>query len=137
MWSHVLLSTCLDLPKVQLPAAFKLRKNKWLSPGQPGYNFWLSVQVFDCPYLKQGKQQWLARVEFHSWGMEIYGCPSDNHISIFGCPVTFLVVPGARTTKISNAGYRYPQSHLFPNSNSIKVDWSDLVPNWSKCNQQS
>ncbi len=36
--------------------------------------------------------------------LQIYGCPSDNCISIFGCPATFLVVPGARTTKISNAG---------------------------------
>ncbi len=25
-------------------------------PGQPGYNYWLSVQVFGCPYLEQGKQ---------------------------------------------------------------------------------
>ncbi len=28
-----------------------------------------------------------------------------NHISIFGCPATFLVVPSARTTKISKAAY--------------------------------
>ena len=33
---------------------FELRKNKWLSHGQPDYNFWLSVQVFGCPYLEQG-----------------------------------------------------------------------------------
>ncbi len=26
-------------------AVFELRKNKWLSHGQSGYNFWLSVQV--------------------------------------------------------------------------------------------
>ena len=37
----------------------------------------------------------------------IYGCPSDNCISIFACPVTFLLVPGTRTTKISNAAYKY------------------------------
>ncbi len=35
--------------------------------------------------------------------MKIDDCLSDNHISMFGCPATFLVVPGARTTKISNA----------------------------------
>ncbi len=33
---------------------FELRKNKWLSHGQPSYNIWLSVQVFGCPYLEQG-----------------------------------------------------------------------------------
>ena len=42
-------------------------------------------------------------MEFHSEDMKIYGCPSDNHVNIFGCPATFLV--GARTTKISNAAY--------------------------------
>ncbi len=47
----------------------------------------------------------MAGVELHSWGMKIYGCPSDNYISIFGCPATFLVVPGAQTTKILNARY--------------------------------
>ncbi len=57
-------------------------------------NFWLS---------KHGTRPFAA-VEFHSWGVKIYGCPSDNYISIFGCPATFLVVPGARTIKISNAG---------------------------------
>ncbi len=36
------------------PALFKLRKNKWLSHGQPGYNIWLSVQVFGCPNMEQG-----------------------------------------------------------------------------------
>ncbi len=30
---------------------FELSQNKWLSHGQPGYNLWLSVQVFGCPYL--------------------------------------------------------------------------------------
>ncbi len=80
---------------------FELRKNKWLSHGQPGCNFWLSVQVFGCPYTLNK----IYGVEFHSWGMKIYGCPSDNHISIFGCPATFLVVPGARTTKFSNAAW--------------------------------
>ncbi len=74
---------------------FELRKNKWLLPGQPGYNIWLSVQVFGCPYLK-----YMYKGDF--W-LQIYGCPSDNCISKFGCPVTFLVVPGARTTEISNA----------------------------------
>ncbi len=69
--------------------------------GQPGFNFWLSVQGFGCPYLEQGK--W-GQVSQWRHG-KIYGCPSDNHINIFGCPVTFLVVPGARTTKISNAAY--------------------------------
>jgi len=27
---------------------FELRKNKWLSHGQPGCNFWLSAKVFGC-----------------------------------------------------------------------------------------
>ena len=55
-------------------------------------SFWLSV------YLEQGKWGRVSQL-----GHEIDGCPSDNHISIFGCPATCLVVPGARTTKISNA----------------------------------
>ena len=37
--------------------------------------------------------------------LQIYGCLSHNSISIFGCPATFLVVPGARTTKILNTGF--------------------------------
>ncbi len=49
----------------------------------------------------------MAGVELYSWSMEIYGCPSDNRISIFGCPATFLVVPGARTTKFSNAAQEW------------------------------
>ncbi len=40
---------------------------------------------------------------FSAGTKKIYDCPSDNYTSIFGCPATFLVVPGARTTKISNA----------------------------------
>ncbi len=47
--------------------------------------------------------QWLES-SFTDGAWKFYGCPSDNRISICGCPVTFLVVPGARTTKISNAG---------------------------------
>ncbi len=42
--------------KLTTQPVFELRKNKWLSHGQPGYNFWLSVQGFGCPYLGQGKQ---------------------------------------------------------------------------------
>ncbi len=42
-------------------------------------------------------------VDFHSWDVKLYGWPSDNCISIFGCPATFVVVPGARITKILNA----------------------------------
>ena len=76
---------------------FELRKNKWLSDGQPGYNFWLSVQVFGCPYM--------VALEFHTLGVKMYGCPSDNCIRFFSCPATCLVVPGTRTTEISNAGY--------------------------------
>ena len=72
---------------------FELRKNKW-SYGQPGYSFWLSVK-----YLEYIKTQ--CKGEF--WP-QIYGCPLDNCISIFGCPATFLVLPGARTTKILNTG---------------------------------
>ncbi len=59
-------------------------------------SFWLSV------YLEQ-----VNGVEFHSCGMKIYGCPSDNHISIFGCPTTVLVVPGARTTEFSKAAHNH------------------------------
>ena len=91
------IELCLSLVRHQ--PVFKIGTNKWLSHGQPGYNLWLSVQVFGCPYLEHGS----GRVEFHSWGMKFYGCSSDNRISIFGCPATFLVVPGARTTKFSNA----------------------------------
>ena len=54
------------------------------------------------PYLEQLKK---TGVDFHSWGMKIGGCPSDDHISIyiFGCPTAFLVVPGTQTIKILNA----------------------------------
>ncbi len=31
---------------------FELRKNKCLSHRQPGYNLWLSIQVFGCPILE-------------------------------------------------------------------------------------
>ena len=82
---------------------FELRKNKWLSHGQPGYNIWLSVQVFGCPYM--------VALEFHSLGVKIYGCPSDNCISFFACPANCLVVPGARTTKISNAAQELPGTY--------------------------
>ncbi len=98
LWGLYLLKW---VEKSWLWTVYELRKSKWLSHGHPGYNFWLSVPVFGCPYLEQGK--WV--VEFYSWGMKSDGCPLDNHISIFGCPPTFLFVPGARTTKISNAGY--------------------------------
>ena len=59
-----------------IPQVFELIKNKWLSHGQSGYNFWLSVQVFGCPY-----SEYTYKGEF--W-LQIYGCP-------------------ARTSKISNA----------------------------------
>ncbi len=58
-----------------------------------------------CPSKFSVVRTWnkvIAAVECHSWGVKIYGCPSDNCISIFGCPATFLVVPGARTTEISS-----------------------------------
>ncbi len=45
---------------------------------------------FGCPYMVNN----MATVEFHCWGVKIYGCPLDNCVSIFGCPATFLVVPG-------------------------------------------
>ena len=45
----------------------------------------------------------MVAVKFHSWSVKIHGWPSDNCISIFGCPAIALVVPGARTTKILNA----------------------------------
>ncbi len=77
---------------------------KWLSHGQPG-----PATISGCPSKVLVVRTWnnvnntcvVAGVDFHSWGMKIYGCPSD--ISIFDCPATFLVVPGVRTTKISNA----------------------------------
>ena len=76
---------------------FEIRKNKWLSNGQSGYNFLLSVQVFGCPYLEYYKhvQRWVLVTDL--W------MPSDNCISIFWLSSNFLVVPGAQTTKISNA----------------------------------
>ena len=36
-------------------SVFPLRKNKWLSHGQPSYKLWLSIQVFSCPYLEHIK----------------------------------------------------------------------------------
>ncbi len=63
-----------------------------------------SIEVFGCINKVYG-------VEFQSGDMKIYGCPSDNHVSIFGCPATFFVVPGARarTTKILNTAQNpYP-----------------------------
>ncbi len=39
--------------------------------------------------------------------LQIDNSPSDNCISIFGCPGTFFVVSGAQTTKILNAGHKY------------------------------
>ncbi len=85
---------------------------------QPDLNFWLSVQVFGCPYLEQGIRQLVAGVKFHSWGIKIYGCPLDNCSSIFS-PATFLVVPDERTTEISNAEMEHPLKSLrpFPDSN--------------------
>ena len=83
---------------------FELRENK--INGCPEDN---QVTISGCPSKDLVVRTWskINGVEFHTWGMKIDGCPSDNHISIFGCPTTFLVVPGARTTKISNADYRY------------------------------
>ena len=43
-----IVQSTLNLQIVTL-AVFELRKNKWLFHGQPGYNFWLYVQVFGCP----------------------------------------------------------------------------------------
>ncbi len=74
-----------------------------MSNGQPGYCLRLSVQVFGCPYLEHINML-LHKIDF--W-LQINGCPSDNCISIFGCPATFLVVLGARTTEISNAGNKH------------------------------
>ncbi len=66
---------------------FELRKNKWLSQGQPGYNFWLSVQIF------------LLYV------LGIYTEVSFGYRFMVVCWTTasvFLVVPGVQTTKILN-----------------------------------
>ena len=76
---------------------FELSKNKWLSHGQPSCNFWLSVHVFGCPYLEQGKWGRISQLEHENWWLSV-----GQHISIFGCPVTYLAVSGARTNKISN-----------------------------------
>ncbi len=59
--------------------------------GTTGYNFWMSVQVFGCLHLEYiGLNLHVqSKVNF---GDQIYGCPSDNYINIFGCPVCFLVV---------------------------------------------
>ncbi len=94
---------------LQFQPVFELRKNKWLSHGQPGYNFWLSVHVFGCAYL-----EYMYKGDF--W-LQIYGCPLDNCIGLYGCPVTFLVVPGARTTKILNADSNVSVIFLYTNSN--------------------
>ncbi len=75
---------------------FELRKNKWLSHRQPGYNFWMSVQVFGCLYLEQGKWGQVSQLGHENLWL--------SHISIFGCLATCLVVPGAWTTKTLNAG---------------------------------
>ena len=45
------MSKC-HVPIVTFQAVFELRKNKWLYNGQPGFNLWLSVQDFGCPYLE-------------------------------------------------------------------------------------
>ncbi len=65
------------------------------------------VKISGCPFKFLVVRTWkkVTGVKCQSWGMKIYGCPSDNHSSIFGCPATFLVVPGARTTEFSNAAY--------------------------------
>ena len=46
------LILCEHLSLTVTLSVFELRKNKWLSHGQPGYNFRLSVQVFGCPHLE-------------------------------------------------------------------------------------
>ncbi len=72
-----------------LRPVFELRKNKWLSHGQPGYIFWLSVQVVGCPYTWSK----VNGVEFHSWGMKYWrlsvGQPHQYFWlsgDFFGCP---------------------------------------------------
>ena len=57
------------------------------------HNFLLSVQVFGCSYL-----EYTYKGEF--WLKFI-----NSIDSILGCPATFLVVPGAQTTKILNTGF--------------------------------
>ncbi len=66
-------------------SVFELRKNKWLSHGQPGYNFWLSLQVFGCPYFK------FTRTKV-SFGNRLTVVHKTTAVSIFGCLTTFLVV---------------------------------------------
>ena len=39
--------------------------------------------------------------------MQTFDCPPDNISIIFRCPELILVVPGERTTTISNAGCKY------------------------------
>ena len=62
------------------------REDKWFSHGQPGYNFCLSVLFF---FFLSVLKIYMYKGEL--W-LQIYGCPSDNCINIFGFPATFLVV---------------------------------------------
>ncbi len=86
---------CTNNHMLPWSAVFEIRKKKWLSHGQPDYNF-------GCPSKFLVVHTWNTCTKVTS-SLQIYGCPSDNFTSILGCPATLLVVPGARTTKISNA----------------------------------
>ena len=53
------------------------------------------VTISGCSYMVLVVRTWnkVNGVEFHSQDMKIYGCLSDNYISILGCLANVLVVP--------------------------------------------
>ncbi len=82
-------------------SVFEIRKNTWLYHGQPYYNLWLSVQISGCPYLEYT----LTKVSF---GYRLIGfmVVRRTTASVFSVVRRlFLVVSGARTTKLSNAAF--------------------------------
>ena len=77
---------------------FNLRKSRKLSLVITRLQFLVVVQVFGCPYLEYIN----IHVQILVLATDLW-LSTDNCISIFGCPVNFLVVSGARTTKVLNA----------------------------------
>ncbi len=66
--------------------------------GQPGYNFWWSIQDFGYLYLEYNYKYTSTKVMFGYKFMAVHRKTAS--VSVFGCPATFLVVPHAGTTKI-------------------------------------
>ncbi len=71
-------------------AVCELKKNKWLSHGQSGCNFWLSVTTFGCTFTKGDRvfntDLWLSAGQLHPY---------------FWLSGDFVVVPGERAACIS------------------------------------